>query len=373
MDFCLSQDETDISDTVDMAGRIFIIMMMMTASWTVTAHEVREFYNGARALAMGGASIAVANDETSLALNPAGLGKLRDIYGTILDPEIETSDNLLNLYRSSPFGGMFEPEKIVRSLSENLGTTYHAKATMFPSFVAKNFGIGLIRRNTLDARVDDTGTLMNTFYQDDMALLLGFNLKMWGGRIKLGATGKFISRIEIDKDLPVSGPLDIASNASEGAAVGADIGLNLTAPVVWLPTLSAVVRDVGGTRFSAGSGLRMSTANRPNAMKQDVDVALAVFPIHSQDSRSVFTAEYRKIGEAATATDKTRYSHLGYEYNYGDTYFFRMGMNQKYWTTGFEIASEYTQFQIAYYGEDIGSDGDSEEQRRLVMKFTFRF
>lgn len=349
--------------------------LIITLSFVATGHarEVNRFYVGARAAGMGGASIAVVNDETALALNPAGLGKLRDIYGTVFDPEIEFSDNVYNLYRTKSFTGIFDPEKVSPSLQESLTTPYRARATVFPSFVAKNFGIGILGRYSLDARVDDTGTEMDTLYQDDLALLLGINLRLWGGRIKLGATGKFISRIEVDKTLSTTGDLSIDGNASEGAAVGADVGLTLTAPWAWLPTISAVARDVGGTDFGAGAGLRKSTATRPNRVNQDIDVAIALFPIHSNHSRSSFTIEYQKLTEAAQATDKTRYYHLGYEYNYGDVLFVRAGMNGRYWTAGLEIASESTQFQVGYYGVDVGEDGTPEEQRRWVWKFAYRF
>lgn len=351
------------------------IIFTATLSWmtVASAHEVREFYNGARAMAMGGAAIAVVNDETALAINPAGLGKVRDFYGTVLDPEFEGSDNWLELYRQKPFSALFSPDKVSDSLQASLETPYHARATVFPSFVVRNFGIGILGRYNLDSRVDNTGTEQDIFYQDDLALLLGFNFRLWGGRIKFGVTGKFISRIEVDKTLPVTSPLDVATNASEGAAVGADAGLILTAPWAWLPTLAVVARDVGSTKFNAGAGLRMSTTTRPTTIPQDVDVALAVFPIHTNQTRSSFTLEYQKMLEAATATDKMRYYHVGYEYNYGDVLFLRAGMNQKYWTTGLEIASEHTQFQFSYYGEDIGSDGASEEGRRWVLKFAFRY
>lgn len=350
-----------------------LFMMMFLVSLQVEAREVREFYQGARAAGMGGAGIAVVNDETALLVNPAGLGKLRDVYGTILDPEFEGSDNWSELYRSNPFTNLFSPDKVSPALQDNLTTPYHAKATLFPSFVVQNFGIGILGRYTLDARVDETGTEQETFYQDDLAILLGFNLRLWGGRIKLGVTGKFLSRIEVDQTLPVTGPLDVDSNATEGAAIGADVGLILTAPWVWLPTLAVVVHDVGGTKFNAGAGLRKSTLGRPNQILQDYDVALALFPIHSNDSRSSFTVEYQKLQEAQLASDKMRYAHVGYEYNYGDVLFLRAGMNQRYWTAGAEIASENTQLQFAYYGEDVGSDGKSEEQRRWVMKFVFRY
>lgn len=349
------------------------VMTLLLLAELAQARGVTRFYQGARSAGMGGARIAVVNDETALLVNPAGLGKVRDIYGTLLDPEFEGSDNWYELYRTKSFSGLFDPEKLQPSLQESLSTPYRAKAQVFPSFVVRNFGIGLLGRYELDARVDDTGTAMDTLYHDDLALLLGFNFRLWGGRIKLGVTGKFISRIEIDQVLPVSGPLSIDANATEGAAVGADVGLTLTAPWTLLPTLSAVVRDVGGTNFSAGSGLRKKTTSRPNRIAQDIDVAIALFPIHSNNSRSTFTAEFQKITEAAQANDKNRYYHLGYEYNYGDVLFLRTGMNQKYWTAGFEIASENTQVQFAYYGEDVGIDGKSEEQRRWVWKFVYRY
>jgi hypothetical protein len=102
-------------------------------------------------------------------------------------------------------------------------------------------------------------------------------------------------------------------------------------------------------------------------------VAVAVFPISGNDSRSSFTLEYDKLNEASQAQDKMRYAHVGYEFNYGDIFFLRAGMNQHYWTAGMEISSEHTQFQLASYGEDIGPDGSPQEDRRFVVKFAFRF
>ncbi len=100
---------------------------------------------------------------------------------------------------------------------------------------------------------------------------------------------------------------------------------------------------------------------------------LAFFPIHGSKTRSTLTFEYQKIKEAATYTDKTKFYHIGYEFNLADLLFFRMGMNQKYWTAGAEFASEHVQMQISSYGEDIGLDGASKEDRRVAVKFSFRY
>lgn len=337
------------------------------------AQEVRENYNGARSLAMGGAAIAVVNDETALLANPAGLGKLRDAYGTIIDPELEGGYNTKRMYDTKAFTNPFDLEQVRDTTDYTRDTYFHAKGQMFPSFVVRNFGIGIHASRTLDAQMNTAGTGMTTFYQDDIALHMGLNLRLFDGRIKIGAVGKAISRIEIDKVIAIPDSMDLSQHASEGVGVGMDAGIIMTAPVMLLPTISAVVRDVGGTEFTAGSGVRMQTTTRPKAVDQDMDVAFAFFPIHGNQSRSSFTVEYQKIKAASEATDKQRYFHLGYEYNYSDVLFIRAGMNQHYWTAGFEIASEHTQFQLSSYGEDVGVDGTPLEDRRYVFKFAFRF
>lgn len=349
-------------------------ILLGTSAAFAQADEVRQYYNGARSWGMGGAGIAVVNDETSLLINPSGLGKLRDIYGTVFDPELEGASNWSELYRATPFSNPVDPDKVADTVIRNPGNHFHAKAQFFPSFVAKNFGVGILARRVLDARTDSAGTNFTQFYQDDLALLLGFNFKLFDGRVKLGATGKVISRIEMNNTIPVStGTFGLNANGAEGVGVGFDVGLTLSAPWAWLPTITAVARDVGGTKFDASSGVRMTTATRPATVAQDMDVAVALFPIHSNKSRSSFTLEAQKLQAMQASSDKIKYAHMGYEYNYADLLFLRAGMNQRYWTAGFEIASERFQLQYSYYGVDIGPDGAPEEDRRWVWKIAYRF
>lgn len=350
---------------------IFILCILYFHS--LSANEIRENYNGVRSLAMGGAAIAVANDETALLVNPAGLGRLRDFYGTLIDPELEGSSTLNSMITTQAVSNPFDLSDVKATTDASRGDYFHFKGQIFPSLVVKNFGIGIHVKQLMDAKMDSTGTTMTTFHQDDMALHMGFNLRLWGGRIKLGVAGKGISRIEVDKDIAATDVMSVSAHAKEGFGIGTDVGLILAAPVVWLPTVSAVVRDVGGTRFNSGSGLRMSTSERPATVEQDIDLGIAVFPIHGNRTRSSFTIEYQKLKKSADFQDKTKFYHVGYEFNYGDTLFLRAGLNQKYLTGGVELATQYTQIQLATYGEDIGPDKASQEDRRYVFKFTLRF
>lgn len=337
------------------------------------AQEFREFYNGIRGLGMGGADIATVNDETALLVNPAALGKLRDSYGTIFDPEAEGSSGNANILLNKFFSNPFSLSDVKDATDISRETPYHTRIGLFPSMVVRNFGIGIYARYALDAEMNAAGNVLDTFYQEDIAAVLGYNLRLWDGRIKLGVSARAISRIQVDKDLDPTGSLSVKDHATEGLGIATDAGLILTAPWTYLPTLSIVARDIGGTSFDSGKGIRMDTAERPPDVPADYDVALALFPIHSNDSRSSFSLQYSNVLASADYSDKYRFYHFGYEWNYADLLFLRAGMNGRYWTAGFEIASETTQLQLVSYGEEIGVDPEKREDRRYGFKFAIRY
>jgi hypothetical protein len=47
-------------------------------------------------------------------------------------------------------------------------------------------------------------------------------------------------------------------------------------------------------------------------------------------------------------------------------------MNQMYWTAGFEIATEKISWQIATYGEEVGTEVEPQEDRRVSTKIIIR-
>lgn len=356
---------------------VFVALLLMAS--TTWARERREFYLGVRSLGMGGTAVASVNDETALILNPAGLGRLRDFYATPFDPELELGTKLPDLYKSVAFSQPFKLDSVVGPMVDNQGSYYHARGSIMPSFVARNFGIGLLLNQTLSGEAL-SATEADIFSRDDMALLLGYNLRLWDGRIKIGFTGKVINRIELNEaNLDITQPLDASSLATagllrEGTGVGFDVGMQLALPWTWLPTLGAVAHDVGGMKFDQSPGLRLAEATtRPESVTQDLDVGIAVSPIHANNMRSMWTIEYKGVLTAADETDKAKLLHLGTEFNFSDVLFLRAGYHQRYWTAGAELASEDLQFQIASYGEEVGDETAPREDRRVVFKFALRF
>jgi hypothetical protein len=341
----------------------------------VGAKERRAFYEGARGRAMGGVQIATVNDETALLINPAGLGKLREFYGTTFDPEVDYSNNFNKMNSASSISQPFSIAAIKDSLDASRETYYHAKAQMFPSLVAKNFGIGIYGSYLLDGEMNAAGTLMDVYYRSDLALVLGYNFRFFDGRIKFGFNAKLLNRIEVNNSAADPAALDLTTlGVTEGTGISNDVGLIMTAPWALLPTISAVVHDVGNTTFDKSSGARLQTTDHPAMVSQDMDVALAIFPIHSSHVRSTWSVEYRGLLTSSQENDKAKLLHVGTEFNISDILFIRAGYNQqRYYTAGFEISSEKMQFQFATYGEEIGDEVTPREDRRTVLKFAFRF
>lgn len=356
--------------------KMFLIVFLLNRS--VFAGEYRTFFEGIRALGMGGAQIAVVNDETALLANPAALGKLRNFYGTIIDPELDFSGNFLTLYQAKPFSGFFDPNDIKQTVLASPGKHYHAGAKFFPSFVAKNFGIGIFSHYLLDMEADSSTIMRHLYYRNDLAFVLGYNIRFFDGRIKLGFNAKLISRQEVDQtniDTATVTDLSVAALGSEGAGLGTDVALILTAPWKYLPTLSVVARDLGNTKYDQMRNVRpLGNANAaPTATAQDVDIAMALFPIHNKYVRSTWTIEYKGYLTAQNDPDSSKRMHFGWEMNLGDLFFLRAGYNQRYWTAGLELATEKFQFQFASYGEEVGTATRNEEDRRVMAKFVFRF
>ena len=362
-----------------MARISFIAILVFFNMAQAQFNERREFYKGLRYQAMGGAMIAVANDETALLANPAGLGRLRDVYGTMIDPELEMSNTAIRAYNKKAFTEPLSLKDISDSMLTQTGDVYTARQQIMPSFVARNFGIAILKKTDLQVRAN-SATSVDAFYRDDVGVLLGFNLRLFEGRIKIGVTGKLISRNEVDEVAidPTAQSMSLKSLASAGLATsgmgfGFDTGIIMTAPWTWLPTIAAVYRDVGGMSFTQDALLPLSGAGEPAQVKGDVDVGVSLFPIHSNNLRSTIALEYRGLLTQSDQEDKAKLMYAGYEANYNDFMFFRAGYHQRYWTAGFELASERAQLQLSSYGEEIGTRDNPKEDRRWAVKLVYRF
>lgn len=358
---------------VGIAGQ-FILFTMLSASTGARAGERYQFYNGIRSMGMGGAAAAVVNDETALLYNPAALGKLRDHFITLVDPEIELGSQTQPVVGTNPVLAM-DPQKTLDKASAHQDKHLHERAQVFPSIVIPNFGFGVFGKYTVDAQVDSATGKFEYDYTNDYAGVLGTNVRLFNGIVKVGANARMVNRTEVRRDDidTSSTSLTLSGLASSGVGLASDAGLILTAPIALLPTLAVVYHDIGRTSYTLRDGLFMKTADKPDSTPSTVDGALSVSPILGNRARSTWTVEYKDALNVYKEKDVMRRVHAGVEFNVADALFLRGGMNQRYWTAGLEFDMMNYQFQFASYGEDIGADQSPKEDRRYEVKFAFRF
>lgn len=359
--------------------RFCLSFKLFIATSIAFAGERYEFYNGIRSLGMGGASVAVVNDETALISNPAALGKLRDYFFTIVDPELDVSGDTQAIIDTDIFA-FLDPQDSLDKLKHTPRRRLHQRFQLFPSVVVPNFGFGIFAKYETNAYMNSDATLFNYEYTNDLAAVFGFNIRLFDGRIKLGINARGVNRTQImrnDID-PASTNLSIDNLAKEGFGIASDAGLILSAPWKWLPTLAVIYRDMGHTHYTINKGFMHSTAERPDATPPTLDAAVALFPILANKTRMTMTFEMRDVlkrlePEPQFKDDPVRRMHGGIEFNFSDTFFIRAGMNQSYWTAGMELAVFNTQLQLASYGEEVGTPDAKKEDRRYVGKFAWRF
>ena len=109
-----------------------LALSLIMSAQPALAGERYEFYNGVRSLGMGGASSAVVNDETALLLNPAGLGKLRNYFVTVADPELELGADTQSMVELDIMAFM-DPQDTLDAAKTKPGKRFHQRAQLFPS------------------------------------------------------------------------------------------------------------------------------------------------------------------------------------------------------------------------------------------------
>lgn len=354
-----------------------LILGFLFFSQAALAQERFENFTGVRQLGMGGASVAVVNDETALLSNPAGLSKLRTYIITLFDPEMTANAGVQKVFGGRALADLTNPQSLLTALTQDPDMHYHLRGQVFPSFVIPNFGFGLFANYSYDfeyVSAQPTGQKFRVDYTQDYAFVLGYAIRIWDGRIKMGVAARILNRAEAHTYTDEAATsLDFGSIVSEGGAIAGDGGLILTAPWTWLPTLAFTVHDIGRTTFNQGEGITYKNGRKPAEVPMTVDTAIGLFPIHSNQLRSSFTIEYRDALTYSEETDQYRRLHVGFELNFADFMFLRAGMNQRYYTAGAELAIQKFQFQAATYGEEIGTVATPREDRRYIGKFSFRF
>lgn len=371
-----------------MRALLFLICFIST---NLFAEEISYLARSPRALLMGDAYTAIADDEYTLFYNPAALGRNKGVSFNLIDPSFGLTDALSEMDRFNKFpSGPGSAPQIANRLMD---FPIYLHAGIFPTLKMGQFGFTLFAdsKTSLVLR-NATNPIVDINYRYDRGFIFGFahnigtgaystkprrNTKSTtsaGTRLSFGAGVKHMNRQGIDDQFDLFGTgllskinAGSASSASDfksalgysaGKAWGFDLGAEYAISSGHSVLTSAIsILDIGSTRFSKTSGTgeipkQDMMINSGVAFKQDFglfDYTLSA-DLHPMNAPIDFGRKFHFGGELSIPFVSI---HTGWSEGYVS-----YGASVKLWpiklTTGF-------------YGVEVGSHYREQEAKRFVL------
>ncbi len=363
--------------------------------------SIHQEYLSTRAMGMGNAFTAIADDHSVLFYNPAALAR-RDRGNMHFFIRGGVDSGLLDFISEvgeASDGGGTESEKINR-ITELIESKYGSHfgnrlATLGGFWVRPNWGMAFIPMDlSLDLGIDQqVGPMINAIAYADSTFAYGYGQNVdWLGAnhpLSVGVTAKAVHRVYIGEAVSVAnlaGGGDVFDDdlAKEGMTFDADIGLMYSPPIPesgmfsflkhMKPTFAVVIRNALDYGFPINLGL-LDGSGEPPPLQRRLDLGSAyqlpqvwVFDPH-------LALDLRDIGHENWSFGKGL--HVGAEFYWTMFNWWKghwsAGFNQGYWSAGVGARMAVFQFDLATWGEEVGTSSVPRESRRFMLELSLDF
>lgn len=388
--------------TAFIASLIFNISIASAQSVLSTDYSIHQEYASTRALGMGNAFTAVADDFSAIFYNPSMLafrtrGQLHLFARVGASPNALKLLSDINKIKKEPSAN--QPQDYANLIEKNYGQDYYYRIpTIGAAYVRPNWGIAIIPVDlSLDASLHrQAGPTINASLYEDTTVAFSYAHELhWlskESKLSWGITAKALYRIYAGRALGAgdllggSSPLSAKGVASEGLTGDVDFATSWKPAVAQSgffsflkyaePTFAVVGRNLVDGGFKKNLHLIKDSAQTPPPkLQRRVDFGtkwdlpkLWVFDPH-------FSFDIRDVGYTGWTFNKGY--HAGAElywtmYNWWKGHW-SVGINQGYWTAGFGARLAIFQVDIATYGEEVGTVSALQESRRYLVEASLDF
>ena len=349
---------------------------------------IHQEYTSTRALGMGNAFIAIADDHNAMFYNPAGLAYRKDgqFHGFLrggANPELFDLQKEIDQIK----GSATEEQDIANLIQSKYGQHYYSRVTTGGMYVRPRWGFAFL---PADLSLDITphqqlGPTLDANGYLDSTLAISYSRPVsWlkGHQISWGTTVKAIHRIHVGQSLLAAQLVDgkelfEKKDANEGLTVDADLGL------LWKlkpkgfmkylkPSFAMVIRNVADYGYFTKFDVVSDQSGDPPNLGRRFDLGSKwdlpnfwVFDPH-------LAIDIRDIGHENWTFVKG--SHAGVElywkmFNWWKGHW-AAGINQGYWTAGLGARFAWFQFDVASFGEEVGPSTARNESRRYMVELS---
>ncbi|HAZ13754.1 MAG: hypothetical protein A2X86_10190 [Bdellovibrionales bacterium GWA2_49_15] len=364
---------------------VFIILILVLApfeAFSLIRMEdavVPELAVSGRAMAMGNAFICKVDDATSILYNPAGLGTVRNTHLHMSNFYLEANKGWLNVGTGgkasegfSNFAKSLDLEGIRTLVKDHPGEMVNSRFSIMPNFTTRHFSIGYLYSNQVRATYGkEEGALYEYAERLDHGPYVGMNMSFWGGVLKLGATGIFLTRKELIDEQPIDQEVILSSDQyNQGSAFMLDTGMKFTIPMEMLPTFAVVMHNTMGKNFAAKQG----SPDNPTKIARSISTGFSLTPQIGPTARIHFEFNFKDVSHQYQGVSGQRRSTFGIEIDMWRAIFVRFGFGDGYGSAGLGLKSQRLELDLTTYAVDsTSSEFRGVEDRRFVFAFSSGF
>lgn len=349
---------------------------------------IHQPYTSTRALGMGNAFTAVADDHNAMFYNPAALAFRKDgqFHGFLrggLDSEILDLQKEIDRADDQP-----DPDQAMADLIESkYGDHYFTRVTTGAMYVRPRWGFAFIPADlSLDVSAhQQVGPSLNVNAYLDSTIATSYARKVkWlkGHDIAWGTTVKAVHRGHVGQSVRATQLVEGTDifdekDANEGLTFDFDLGLLWKLkPTGFMknlkPTFAFVIRNVVDYGFTTQFDIISDNSGEPPKLGRRFDLGSKwqlpkfwVFDPH-------LAVDMRDMGHENWTPLKG--FHAGMElywkmYNWWKGHW-AVGVNQGYWTAGVGARLGWFQFDAVSYGEEVGTSKTRQENRRYMLELS---
>ncbi len=378
---------------------LFVIVIMLHIAM---ASEPQVFIRGIRPLGMGGAFVALSDDQNAVFYNPSGLTQRQGGMFTLFELPINISQDVLNFYdfyndnsdKLKNFSNLSTQDQIslLNQINDKITSYMPEVRTGFPntSFISSpgfiTWGAGLY--DQADVRFQFNRSLivpsLNLFGDVDAIAAVPIahrfdTLPYVPGSLSVGVTLKAIYRGQINvNDESVLAFDNFSPQVQMGKGFGMDFGTLYQPNTRW--NFGLQVTDVGGTNisyqsFTASQAGQTSQPAYTSMIDPQWNIGTAYIPskiyywpgkyINTED-RLILAADVRDfLNPASPLFDPTFWVklHFGAEFRWGPISL-RGGYSSGYPSFGFGMRVPYLGVRVdyAYWGDELGMYAGQDPQ-----------
>lgn len=352
--------------------KLFVLALFLFPFLASALDEIPELYSAPQGLAMGNAFTADASGYAANYYNPAGLAKVSKKNWEVVPVALEVMPSLNGLgHNLAVRSGALS--QISRRMAEDAGDYYYHRLNFVPAFSFRRLGVALLMSQQIMGRSDGVDFDLN--FTNDVVPTVGTAFSLADNILKLGVSGKAVFRQQLKGKInhtQLASAQSIESQMKEGVALGLDVGMLLTLPTKYLPTLGVVWKDATTTKFMGPSQIFQNQGNGlPDSIEPTINAAFSLHPYFSRDVKSTVAFEVKHLQRSDLALRKR--IHLGVQIDTGRTFYVWGGLNQMYWTLGMGLRVSGGNFELGSYGVEIGNGAMTEENRRFFLRYTLGF